>query len=125
VIAESTQIASLRRIYKLTLVQGHEVKVFDALFVVLSHPTPELLLSDHLSNILEDQLVRVEIRFRSESEAFFIRFDDRDFCVLFLLEPLIPAVLAALAVSHALDFGRSVDAIGVFATCQVLFFFRV
>jgi hypothetical protein len=64
VVAEPAQITSLRRIHKLPLVQGHEVEVFDALLVVLSHPSSELDLSHHLPNILEDQLVRVKIRFR-------------------------------------------------------------
>jgi hypothetical protein len=91
--------------------------MLDAFFIVLPHPTPELRLANHLAHIFEDQLVRIQIGLCTQPESLLLGLDDGDWRVLFLLESLVPTVWSAPTVAHALDLGRTVDAIGVFATC--------
>jgi hypothetical protein len=83
----------------------------------LPHPTPELRFTDHLADIFEDQLVRIQIDLCTQSEPLLFGLDDGNWRVLLFLKSLVSTVWSAATVAHALDLGRTVDAIGVFATC--------
>jgi hypothetical protein len=117
VVAETTQVAPLRRIDKFSSAEGHEIEVFDPFFIVLSRASPKLGLVDDFADILENELVRSQISLGTETEPFLFCLDDRDICILSALKSLILAFSAAAAVTHALDFGSAIDTIRIFSTC--------
>lgn len=113
VIAKPGEVALLGRVDELTLVERHEVEMLDALFVVLPHATSELRLVDHLSDVLEDELVRPQVGLSAKPVALLLGLYDGNFCVLLSLKPLILALCSAAAISNAFYLGRTVDAIRV------------
>lgn len=119
-VAEPAQVALLSGIDKLALGERHEVKVLDALAVVLDHPVPERRLIDDLANVLENEVVWLQVPVRPQAEPLLVGLDDRNIGILLALKPLVLTTRPAVAVSiYALNFGRAVDAVGILATSVV------
>jgi hypothetical protein len=57
VIAEASHVALACRIYEFTLVERHEIKVFDAFFIVLMHSSAEGVFTNDLANVLENKVM--------------------------------------------------------------------
>lgn len=115
VVAEAAEIALFGSINKLALGERHEVEVLDALLVILHHASPEGLFFNHLTNILENEITRLQVHVGSESKAFLVGFDDGNVGILPLLKTLILALTATATVANALHFGSTIDAIRVIA----------
>ena len=119
VVAETSKIAFSGRINEFTFAEGHEIEMDNALFVILDHAATELGLIDDFADVFKDEVSRAKITVCSETIAFLFGFDDGDIGILSLLEALVLAVRAAAAISDTLHFSGSIDAIGVFATCNI------
>ena len=118
-VAETTEVTFFGSIDEFALAERHEIKVLDSFLIILVHAAPESRLGDDFANILEDEIIGFEVSVCAKSITFFVRFDDRDVAVLFLLKALVLAIGAAPAISGALHLGRTIDAVGVFTTGMV------
>ena len=95
--------------------------MLDALSVVLDHAVAECRLVDDLADVFEDKVIGLEVGVGPQAEALLLRLDDRDIGVLFPLEALVLAVVAAIAVpADAFDFGCPVDAVGILSARVIL-----
>jgi len=115
-IAESTEIAFLRSINEFRFREGHEIKMFDAFFVIGDGSFPECLLIDYFADVLKNKIVRTQISICSQAIAFLLRPDDGYAGVLFALEALILTVYATIAIAiNAFHFSRTVDTVRFFS----------
>lgn len=115
-IAEPAQITFLGRVDEHIFLQGHEVEVLDALIVVLVSASLKGSHVDHITDVLIDESVGLDIRIGTKTVSFFLRFDDRHRCVLMVLEALILAVGATAAISHTFDAGEPVHTVRIRTT---------
>lgn len=88
-VAKTTKVTLLRGIDKLALAEGHEVEMFDVLFVILLATSLKQLLSNDFANVLEDEVVRIKICIGSETVALLCCFDNRYVGELLSLETSI------------------------------------
>ena len=91
-VAESSQIALLCRIDEDIFFKGHEVEMLDTFLVVLVPPTLEIPDIDDIADVFENESIRLDLMIRSETIAFLLCFEDRDFGMLMFLEPLVLAI---------------------------------
>jgi hypothetical protein len=119
VVAEPSKVALLRSIYELTLRKRHEVEVLDTFFIILNHASAEISFSDDFTNILENKVASPHVNICAQAKAFLVGLDDCDVGVLFSLEALVFARVAAAAVIQALHFRRTIDAVGIFTTSTI------
>jgi len=56
-IAEAPHVAFACRIDEFTLVERHKIKMFDAFFIVLMHPSAEGVFANDLANVLENKVI--------------------------------------------------------------------
>ena len=124
-VAEPPEVALLCCVHEFALGQGHEVKVFYALLVVLYHAATKCSLIDNLAYVLEDEVSWQEVLVRPQAETLLVCFDYGNIGVLLAQEPLVLTLSAATAVTHTFHFGSPVDAVGVLATGIVAFRNRV
>lgn len=118
-IAKPAQVTLLCRINKFALIEGHEIEMLDPFLIVLSHAPPEICLVDHLSDVLENKLVRSQVELSTETKPLLVGFDDGHIRVFPSLESLILAFGAAAAIIYTFNLGRAIDTIRVFTTCVV------
>jgi hypothetical protein len=91
--------------------------MLDAFLIILPHPTPELRFANHLADIFKDKLVRIQIDLCPQTKSLLLGLDDGNWRVLLLLESLVATVGSTSTITYALDLGRTIDAVGIFATC--------
>jgi hypothetical protein len=120
-VAESPEVALLCCVHEFALGQGHEVKVFYALMVVLYHAATKCSLIDNFAYVLEDEVSWREVLVGSQSKALFVCLDYGNIGVLLAQEPLVLTLSAATAVTHTFHLGGPVDAVGVLTTGIVAF----
>lgn len=94
-VAKATEASLLCSVDEFILPQRHEVEMLNAFLVVLHHATAKGRLVDHLSHILVDELVLVEVRVRAQAVALLLRLDNGYIGVEFPLEALVLAEIAA------------------------------
>lgn len=90
--------------------------MLDAFFIVLVHPPPKRGLGDDLADVLENEIISIQIFVHAESIAFLVCLDDGHVGVLLVLEALILAVSSAPAITGALHFCGTVDAVRILST---------
>jgi hypothetical protein len=84
----------------------------DPLLVILNGPLSKRRLIDHFADVLENEVVRLQVGIRSQSESFLVGLDDRYIGVLFPLKTLILTSSTTGAVSvNAFHFSCPIDAI--------------
>lgn len=120
-VAETAEIALFRSVDELAFVEGHEVEVLDALLIVLPHSPGEGILTNDLSDVLENEVIWFEVRVSPQAIALFLCLEDGDSGVLLVLEALVLALGSALAIVDTLDFRGTVDAIRVLTASMVGF----
>ena len=119
-IAKSAEISFFGGIDKLPFAKRHEVKMLDSFLIVVEHALPELCLVNDFADVLENEFVRRQVDIHTQTVTFLIGLYDGNIGVPSSLKSLILTVRAASTVAEALDFSGTVDAIGVFATSNVL-----
>lgn len=112
-ITEATQVSLLGGVNKLPFGQRHEVKMLDALLIVLHHTAAESAFIDYFANILEDEFAGHQVLVRTEAESFLVGLDDCDVGILLSQETLVLTFSAATAIPHTFHFGCAIDAVRI------------
>lgn len=89
-------------------------------FIVLAHASPKISFIDHLTDVLENKLVRSQVGLGTKAKPLLVGFDDGDISVLPSLKSLILAFGATAAIIYTFNLGRAIDTIRVFTTRMIL-----
>jgi hypothetical protein len=111
VIAKTPKISLLSCVHEFALAEGHEVKMFDPLSVILPHAAMERTFINDLPDVLENELMRPQILFRAEAVALLVGLDYSHARIFSSLKSLVLAIGSTAAVAHALNLRRAVDAV--------------
>jgi hypothetical protein len=103
----------------LTLVQGHEVEVFDAFLIILYQTLTKCALANNFSDILKYEGPSVEVSISTKSVTFLLSLDNGHVRILLADEALVLTILPAVAVIGTFNTSSTIYTVRVFSTGEV------
>ena len=93
--------------------------MLDAFIVVLTHLAPKSSLINDFTNVFENEVAIVQGGVRAQTIAFLLSLEYCDIGKGFIVKSSVLAVSPTATLACALDLGKAVDAVRVFAASVI------